>query len=193
MARLRQKNPIDERLAVVVSHPLRARAFMVLAERTASPSDVARILKCELNDVAYHIRKLHKLDVIELVDEQPVRGAVEHFYRAIERPLVWKEEYGTLDQGERNDFAREINQFLFADVAAAIASGIFSSRSDNCVARTPMLIDSKGWSEVSDIMEKALKDVIQVQASSAERMVESGEDGIHAEAGLLFFERQMAR
>jgi hypothetical protein len=181
---------VDKTLLAVVGHPVRARAFMVLAERTASPSEIAGILKVELNDVAYHVRRLRELKVIELVRTQPVRGALEHFYRAIEKPLVWAEEHARAPQNERNDFAREVAQVLFADVTAAIGSEDFSSRSDNCVARVPMVVDEEGWSEISKIMERTLKEVMEAQARSEERGLEAGADGIRAEVGLLLFERE---
>jgi Helix-turn-helix domain len=185
-----QGGQVDKTLLAVVGHPVRARAFMVLAERTASPNEIARILKVELNDVAYHVRRLRELKVIELVDEKPVRGAVEHFYRAIEKPLVWAEEYAHAPQNERNDFAREVAQVLFADVTAAIGSEDFSSRSDNCVSRVPMVVDEEGWSEISAIMERTLKEVMEAQAHSEERCLETGPDAIRAEVGLLLFERE---
>ena len=44
-----------------------------------------------LGTVAYHVRTLEQLGLIELVDETRVRGAVEHHYRATERPVVTAE------------------------------------------------------------------------------------------------------
>jgi DNA-binding transcriptional ArsR family regulator len=185
-----QGGQADKTLLAVVGHPVRARAFMVLAERTASPSEIAAALGVDLNDVSYHVRRLEELKVIELVDTQQVRGAVKHYYRAIQKPLVWAEEYARAPQDERNDLAREVAQVLFADVTGAIASEDFSSRSDNCVSRVPMVVDEEGWSEVSAIMERTLKEVMEAQARSEERGLETGTDGIRAEVGLLLFERE---
>lgn len=191
MAAVKQQGgQVDKTLLAVVGHPLRARAFMVLAERTASPSEIAAILGVELNDVAYHVRKLEELKVIELVDTEQVRGSVKHFYRAIQKPLVWAEEYARAPQDERNDFAREVAQVLFADVTAAIGSEDFSSRPDNCVSRVPMVVDEAGWSEISGIMERTLKEVMEAQARSEERSLETEAEGIRAEVGLLLFERE---
>lgn len=192
MATTKQRKKIDESLAAVVAHPLRARAFMLLAERTASPRDIATTLGEEVNDVAYHVRKLRDFKLIELVGSRPVRGATEHFYRAIKRPMVDAEEYALLDQGERNGFAREILQLVFADVAVSIDSGVFSSRPDNQVVRAPMLVDDQGYEEISKIHDEALDKVLEVQAASAERMTRDSEArGIHVESVNLFFERDM--
>ncbi len=84
---------METTLAAIVAHPTRARAFLILAERTASPAEIAKEIGKDVGHVGYHVRKLQQLDLIELVDEKPVRGAVEHFYRAIERPMVTEEEF----------------------------------------------------------------------------------------------------
>ena len=44
--------------------------------------------------VAYHVRTLLQLGLIELVDETRVRGAVEHHYRAVPRPTVTRRGVG---------------------------------------------------------------------------------------------------
>ena len=60
-------------------------------ERQALPNQLAGWLDASLGTVAYHVRTLEQLGLIELVDETRVRGAVEHHYRARERPTVMAE------------------------------------------------------------------------------------------------------
>lgn len=185
------RRSLDETLAAVVAHPTRARCFMILAERTASPAEIARELRLDVTHVGYHVRKLSEFSMIELVDERPVRGAVEHFYRAIERPMVTEEQYAMLDQGERNGFAREICQWIFADVTAAIASGTFSSRPDNCVARAPMVVDEEGWRELSAIYTETVLRTLEVEARSKTRRERSGAPGLPVEGVALLFHRDL--
>src|SRR6185503_15350826 len=97
---------METTLAAIVAHPTRARAFSILAERTASPVEIAQVVGKDVGHVGYHVRKLLQLDLIELVDERPVRGAVEHFYRAIERPVVSEEEFADQSIEEREVFTR---------------------------------------------------------------------------------------
>src|SRR3954463_14050366 len=78
----------DPRYVKAFSHPLRVRILAMLQERTASPVELAEWLGARLGTVAYHVRTLHQLDLIELVDETRVRGAVAHHYRAKERPQI---------------------------------------------------------------------------------------------------------
>src|SRR5882757_4320116 len=97
---------METTLAAIVAHPTRVRCFMILAERTASPVEIAQQIGKDVGHVGYHVRKLQQLDLIELVDERPVRGAVEHFYRAIERPVVREEGFAALSVPEREIFTR---------------------------------------------------------------------------------------
>ena len=72
----------DPRYVKALSHPLRVRILAILQERTASPVELAQVLEGTLGTVSYHVRTLHQLGLIELVDETRVRGAVEHHYKA---------------------------------------------------------------------------------------------------------------
>ena len=76
----------DPRYVKAMSHPLRVRILAILMERKASPVELAQVLEGTLGTVSYHVRTLHQLGLIELVDETRVRGAVEHHYKAKARP-----------------------------------------------------------------------------------------------------------
>lgn len=72
--------PVDE--ARAIAHPIRVRILEVLAGRTASPSEIAKEIGEGVSNVSYHIKVLRTYGGIKMVREEPVRGAVEHFYRA---------------------------------------------------------------------------------------------------------------
>lgn len=52
--------------------------------RTLSPKDLSLELQAPLSTVNYHVTELRRTGLLEIVDEQQVRGAIEHFYRAVE-------------------------------------------------------------------------------------------------------------
>ena len=85
----------DPRYVKAMSHPLRVRILALLDERTASPVELAGWLGATLGTVAYHVRTLERMGLIELMRETRVRGAVEHHYRATERPSVSDEAWAT--------------------------------------------------------------------------------------------------
>lgn len=179
---------METTLAAIVAHPTRARAFSILAERTASPVEIAQVIGKDVGHVGYHVRKLLQLDLIELVDERPVRGAVEHFYRAIERPVVTEEEFAALSVPEREVFTRYIMQLLVADVAESMDQNMFDTRANHVITRTPMLVDEDGFQELSELHTEVLERTMEIQARSAERMTTSDEDGISTVSSSMFFE-----
>lgn len=89
--------PAENRIKAM-SHPTRAAILRILAERTASPAELARELSEELSNVSYHAKQLVKLGCAELVDTRVVRGALEHFYRATEQPLLETKAWLALDE-----------------------------------------------------------------------------------------------
>ena len=81
----------DPRFVKAMSHPLRVRILAMLDERKELTEPAGGLARASLGTVAYHVRTLEQLGLIELVDETRVRGAVEHHYRARERPVVTAE------------------------------------------------------------------------------------------------------
>ena len=76
---------VDSRLAKALAHPLRVQLLAALNEGVASPNELSKKLDEPLTNVSYHVRMLHDLGCIELVETEPRRGALEHYYRAIVR------------------------------------------------------------------------------------------------------------
>lgn len=76
-----------ELLARANTHPLRVSILEVLSidgGRTLSPKDLSLELQSPLSTVNYHVTELRRSNLVKVVDEQQVRGAIEHFYRPIE-------------------------------------------------------------------------------------------------------------
>lgn len=74
-------------LARANTHPLRVSILEVLSldgGRTLSPKDLSLELQAPLSTVNYHVTELAKTGLLELIGERQVRGAIEHFYHAIE-------------------------------------------------------------------------------------------------------------
>jgi hypothetical protein len=56
------------------------------------------MLDVGLEHVGYHVRVLRELGCIELVRTARRRGAIEHFYRAVERPYLTDREWKPLSR-----------------------------------------------------------------------------------------------
>lgn len=50
-------------------------------QRRVAPVELSRECGIPLQSVGYHVRRLHELGVVQMVEEEPVRGAVKHYYR----------------------------------------------------------------------------------------------------------------
>jgi DNA-binding transcriptional ArsR family regulator len=77
----------------VPRHPARVRILAHLERESASSTVLAQRLDAKRGTVSYHMRVLHRLELIELVREIPVYlfdalQMVEHTRVALERPAA---------------------------------------------------------------------------------------------------------
>jgi DNA-binding transcriptional ArsR family regulator len=171
-----------------MSHPLRARILRLLVERgVLSPAELARALGAELPDVSYHVRKLEELECAELVRTRPVRGAVEHFYRATERHLIDLDEWEELDPMMAEDLVCDFMQRIVDDFIASRKAGIVGSDPHFHITRTPLLLDKEGFQEGMEVFERCRLEMSEIEARSAERRSTSGASGIRVSSSLAYF------
>src|SRR3954452_25579148 len=149
--------PAQAQLVKGLNHPLRVECLTLLAERVASPRELAEALDEDLSNVSYHVRVLSELGLIELVSEEPVRGAVAHFYKAVERPLISAAESEQMPAEVQKAFSAYNWDLLIDDATEAIEKGSFHSRSDWHLTRTPLLLDSEGFARLSKAMDDLLE------------------------------------
>ena len=115
--------PAHEKLVKGVSHPVRTECLTILAQRVASPRELSELLDHDLSNVSYHVRVLDELGLIELVKEEPVRGAVAHYYKAVERPLLSQDEWEQLAPEVRKAISVYGWDSLIVDASRAIEQG----------------------------------------------------------------------
>ena len=179
--------PAHEKLVKGVSHPIRTECLTILAQRIASPRELSELLEHDLSNVSYHVRVLDELGLIELVKEESVRGAVAHYYKAVERPLLSQEDWDQLSPEVQKAISVYGLDSLIMDASKAIEKGTFDSRPDRHLTRTSLLLDSEGFSRLSKAMDDILEVIFEEQAAAAERMNESGEKPLHAVAATALF------
>jgi DNA-binding transcriptional ArsR family regulator len=173
-----ERRKATENRIKAMSHPLRKEILRILTERTASPAEMARELDEELSNVSYHAKQLVEFECAELVSTRPVRGALEHFYRATERHLIDTEAWDELDPIVAEDLLCEITQKMLDDFVASMRAGVIGSDANFHLTRTLLHLDAEGLKEALDAHERARLEILEIQSRSAARMVESGETGI---------------
>jgi DNA-binding transcriptional ArsR family regulator len=179
----------DSTLGAAVAHPLRSRCLTLLADREASPAEIARELGIEVSKVGYHVSALAKAGLIEKVRERPVRGAVEHFYRATVEPSVADTAYADLGAEARRNFCRTTWSLVTANATTSLESGRMLERDDLHLTRVPIRADEQGWAEIAEAHLELFERVFEIQAASAERLGDHPDDpGISGLSVQAFFE-----
>jgi len=187
-----KKDGVEQIVAKAFAHPLRVQILAILNEKVASPNMLAQQLEESLNLVAYHVRVLEKYDCIELVDTKQRRGATEHFYRATRRQLLTDDQWAQMPTSLRPGLAAAVLKTIFEDIEAASKAGTLEEVDDLHISRTPMMLDEKGWSDVTDLLNGSLDRLIEIQAESTNRLGESKEEGTPSRVHLLHFKTPKA-
>jgi DNA-binding transcriptional ArsR family regulator len=78
----------DNELLIALRHPLRRQILRAMAvQDPISPRQISNELREPLSNVSYHVRVLADCGAVTLVDTEPVRGSMQHFYStAIDEP-----------------------------------------------------------------------------------------------------------
>ena len=178
----------QEVLVKALNHPVRVRALTILTEKVASPKEIAAQIDTPLSNVSYHVRVLDELGLVEIVEEESVRGSVAHFYKAVERPLIDNPDWEKLSPKVRSAFSGYVIETLMSDAASSLAAGVFDRREDRHLSRTSLVLDERGWRKVSEIQTKALDQILKEQAAATERLRKSEAAAVQAIAGMTCFE-----
>jgi DNA-binding transcriptional ArsR family regulator len=182
------KTGVDPLLVKAIGHPLRLKLLTLLNERVASPSELAEELDEPLGNVSYHMRRLAELGCIELVRTTPVRGALEHHYRATARPVFSDDDWARLPTSIRKSLADAVLADVAVDMAGAADQGGFN-RDEMHVSRTPLALDDQGWKDLNELLQGVVFRALAIQAQCAERLeAADAEDPEAAELVLMLFE-----
>ena len=178
----------DPRWVRAVAHPLRIRILAILQERSANPKQLAEWLDASLGVVSYHVRTLHGLGVIELVDETRVRGAIAHHYRARERPKVTNEAWSRASPMAKQAAADAALQMIHDLASHSAAAGGFDGEKAH-LSRTSMRLDARAYAQLSDACAKLLDKAHKLERESAQRIKAKGHaDVVDTGLVLLLFE-----
>jgi len=175
----------DSTLLKALAHPVRARALTVLNQKVASPSQLAAEQGEAVGYVAYHVRVLHELDLIELVDTRQVRGATEHFYRGSVKPYLGDDFWKRLPEDARNGISVTGLDVLNRAIRESLEAGTFDSRTDRHLSNVTLELDEQGWREANTLLNSCLEGLMRIGAESEAR---DSDPTVRATFGLLGFE-----
>jgi DNA-binding transcriptional ArsR family regulator len=179
--------PIDQRIMKALSHPLRVRMLTLLNQRVSSPSELAEELDEPLGNVSYHMRFLADLKMVKLVRTEPRRGAVEHYYEALEPPLISDDDWAQLPVALRRSLSDSTLGNIANDLRGAAAAGGFD-RANIHITRTALTLDEQGWEELSGVLADVLERARRIQEDSNRRRKRADATPIPTALVLMKFE-----
>ena len=177
------ENINDPRYVRALGHPLRVRILAILEERTASAVELSRMLHADIGVVAYHVRKLHQLGLIELEKETRVRGAIQRHYRAYERPRISTEAWRDAPPVAKQALIDATLQQIYDYGRASNAAGGFD-RADAHITRSPLRLDRAAWERLTASLMRVLEDVADIEQDVRDREAK-GEAGELEDVGLV--------
>lgn len=178
---------LNDQFSLVISSEITVKAMILIADDVKSPKEVGERLEISTSKASHHLKKLERLGLAELVDERDVGGAIQHFYRAVIRPIVSDEDWAKLSIRERQLYSVWIVQLILADAAKSFDAELFDVFANRHLSRAPLLVDEEGVAEVAAIQNKALHDSFEVVARATARRIESGEKGINLLSAMMCF------
>jgi DNA-binding transcriptional ArsR family regulator len=173
----------DPRYLKALAHPTRIRVLAILRERKASPNELSEMLGEGLGTVAYHVRTLKSLGLVKLVGTRPRRGAIEHFYEAVEdarfSDTAWDAAGPIVKQRLLGAMLQQAGEYA----AASAAAGGFD-RKDATIERRALKLDEQGWKDLAAAAKRWLKEADTIASASGKR-AGKGEPPAAVDVGMI--------
>jgi predicted ArsR family transcriptional regulator len=174
-----------------MQHLLRAEAFRLIRDRgPMSPAEIARVLEVDVATVSYHVRQLRAYDCVEEVENRPVRGAVEHFYRATEQHRVDLEEWAELAELEPEHAEALLDdcmQLVVDDYTESRQASVAGRDEEFWITRTPLLLDPEGLAEALEAAQAYEAAMGDIASRSAARRAEAEASEVPVSSSILLF------
>jgi DNA-binding transcriptional ArsR family regulator len=166
----------DTETVKALSHPLRVQILRLLEEKDMSPVEISAELGLPVNRVSYHMRQLARFDLVKLVRTTPRRGAVEHHYRLQARPRISDKAWGQVPEIVKQAMTGAAVQQILTHVHANALSGGFD-RPDAHLSRSDVILDDRGWKEMSEELERTLGRLDKIHEASTDRLRKADHEG----------------
>jgi len=184
-----KKLTLQMRLIKALAHPMRVSILDLMSAGEWSPNELKKTLDEGLSQVSYHIKVLKDLEMIELTRTEPRRGAVEHYYQAVERAFVPSDVASDIPKVAQRIIGDGILENIAGDVSASLESGRFYERDDWHVGWLPVDLDDQACKDAEKLADKFIEDFLELEAESTNRRAKCEDGGEHilTSAVLLVF------
>jgi DNA-binding transcriptional ArsR family regulator len=176
-------------VSYAVGHRIRIEVLGILNEGPRSPSELAKLTRQPLTTISHHIKELVDSGCIELARVEKVRNADQHFYRAVQLPFISDDEAELLPPEVKQEYAAVILQAIMAEGLGALWAGKMSNDPTVRMMWRWFNLDEQGRQELADEQRESWERVVEIEARSTERRVESGEEATSMVVTAMGFER----
>jgi len=157
------------------------------SKRRIRSFDQYRYIGGELFDYAGAV--LAKLGFVEVVREEPRRGATEHFYRGTGRTIFYADEWVLVPEPIRTAVVGLELAATGKLLSASLGTEVFEKRADRHHSLQEYTVDEQGWADAMKALEVCMCRIIEVKQESAERRLVASDSGIPLAVSLIGFER----
>lgn len=159
-----------------LAHPTRVGILSFLQTRgVGSPNQMSIRLDEPLSNVSYHTKVLLELECIELVKEEPRRGAVEHYYRAMPDAALGSRQWQEVPLALRGDATADALDDLVGCAVEALERGTFQGRDGSRLSTLSLILDETGWKEIQELLDEIGTRTGTILKESASRMPDPAE------------------
>jgi DNA-binding transcriptional ArsR family regulator len=186
----RTKQPADA-LPHALNHWIRLEAISILHQGEFSAGEVAELIGEDVRYVSGHIRDLYQAGCIEFVGYRLLGNRMRPVFRAVVLPVVTDEVFSAMSMDERHDANGAIMQgFLAESLSSYRNEKMDGAEEPPCLIWDAPPLDAEGRRKLRERMTEVWeKEVLAIQAESANRVAESGEEPVSTVVGLFSFER----
>jgi DNA-binding transcriptional ArsR family regulator len=180
-----------ESVSYALGHRIRIEILCLLNEAVYSAVELTARMPWSLPVVSYHLKELLKKGSIELADVKKVRNVDQHFYRAVELPVVDDDEAAKLPPEVKQEYAAVILQAVTAECLDAFRTEKLTQPNVRMMWSW-FNLDGEGRQELADEQLESWERTCQIEARAINRQAKSGEKGTSMIAVTLGFERSNA-
>lgn len=184
-----QKRSFEDAVSYAIAHRIRIEVLCLLNEAVYSATELSEITHWPLSTISHHIKEMLNSSSIEVARIEKVRNVDQHFYRAVELPIVSDAEAALLTDDVKQQYAGVVLQAIMAESQAA-----FRAQKLNRDPRVRMMwnwfnLDEQGRDELAQEQHESWERISEIEGRSANRRAISGERATTMVAVTMSFER----
>jgi len=179
---------IEEVVSYALGHKTRVEILIALNEDLFTAQGLADRLGQSPSNIGNHLQRMLEDGSIEIGREERRGNVTQYWYKAREIPVYTPEDAEAMTPLERQVTVGAILQSGLAEVLGALSAGTLADPK-SILYWDWYHLDAKGQKEADVASHRYLEQLREIEAASANRRAESGDDGTSMLVKLAFFRR----